>query len=66
MKNPAVLETFLKYRSACGPVNCLISQDFHIPRSKTHLPSRSSAESGRKLTTSARAETEDDRLRKDR
>jgi len=30
--NPAVLETFQKYRSALRPVNCLISQDFHIEK----------------------------------
>ena len=34
--------------------------------SRTHLPSRSSAESGQQLTISARAETEDDWLSKDR
>ena len=34
-------------------------------RSRTHLPSHSSAESGQKLTISARAETEDVLLRKD-
>ena len=28
--NPAVLETFQKYRSALRPVNCLIPQNFHI------------------------------------
>jgi hypothetical protein len=86
MKNPTVLETFQKYRPARWPVNCLISQDFHIERSVANnelcatweitrrspaqssqlcaaertFPPAPSAESGKKLTISARAETEDD------
>src|SRR5215470_6291366 len=54
--NPAVLETFQKYRSALWPVNCLIPQDFHKNRRGSRLVGRAPN------PTCARRKTCDERL----